>query len=125
MDNMDALKKKKEFCMVIYDLDLQISFNVTVHSLTIDALWVKFEQDWINGEIRYAQDKDFIDNSAMTLTLQTHMFTQTGTLISHVNLLSSSVIVHTKDVNLSNRNTHLYTCIHIEHLCQRCKLIHK
>lgn len=36
MDDMDALKKK-EFCMVIYDLDLQTSFNVTVHSLTIDS----------------------------------------------------------------------------------------
>lgn len=33
---MHALKK--EFYMVIYDLDLQTSFNVTVHNLTIDTL---------------------------------------------------------------------------------------
>lgn len=52
------------------------------------------------------------------------MFTQTGTPISHVTLLSSSVIVHSQDFNLSDRNTHLYTCIHIKHLCQRCNLIH-
>lgn len=32
------LWKKKDFCVVRYDLDLQSSFKVTEHSLTIDTL---------------------------------------------------------------------------------------
>lgn len=122
MDNMDALKIRVLHGYIWSRPTNFIKCHCTFfdHKHYVSKVSARLDR----GEIRYAQDKDFIDNSALNLTLDTQMFTQTGTLISHVNLLSSSVIVHTKDFNLSNRNTHLYTCIHIKHLCQRCNLIH-